>query len=50
MPVAILSTLARGITDGSWRTQIRTHSVKVHEAREGYDPEVHGVDDVAVET
>ena len=40
----ILSTLALGVVPGPWITQKRTYRAEVHEAREGDDPEVHGVD------
>ena len=47
MPIPILSTLVLSVATGSWRTQIRTYRAEVHEAGEGDDPEVLGVDEVA---
>ena len=46
-PIAISSTLALSIIANLWRTQIRTRRTKKHEAGEGDDPEVHGVDSIA---
>ena len=47
MPIPILSTLVLSVATGSWRTQVRTYRAEVHEAGEGDDPEVLGVDEVA---
>ena len=44
IPAAILSTLALGVVPGPWMTQKCTYRAEAHEAREGDDPEVHGVD------
>ena len=46
IPIARLTMLAQSAAAGLLRTQIRTHGGKVHEAGEGDDPEVHGVDHV----
>ena len=47
MPIPILLTLVLSVATGSWRTQVRTYRAEVHEAGEGDDPEVLGVDEVA---
>ena len=47
MPVAMLMMLVQNVAPGSWRTQTRTHRSKVHQAGEGNDPGIHGVDQVA---
>ena len=47
MLIAISSTLALSATASWWRAQIRTYRANVHEAGEGDDPEVLGVDYVA---
>ena len=47
MLVAILPTLALSVIATSWRTQMRTYRTEVHEAGEGDDPEIFGVDYVA---
>ena len=46
MLIAILSTLVLTIATSSWRTRVRTYRAEVHEAGEGDDPEVLGVDEV----
>ena len=47
IPTAIFSMSAVRPATGSWKTQMRTYRAEVHEAGEGDDPEVHGVDNVA---
>ena len=47
MLTAVLSTLALSVTATSWRAQIRTHRAEVHEAGEGYDPDVLRADYIA---
>ena len=47
IPMAISETLARSVAADSPRAQIRTERCKVHEAGEGDDPEIHGVDHIA---
>ena len=47
MLITILSTSALSVTIASWKTQIRTRRTEVHEAGEGDDPKVPGVDHVA---
>ena len=47
MPSATLTTLAQSIAISSWRARMRTHRSEVHEAGEGDDPEVLGVDYIA---
>jgi len=46
IPVPIIVGLAQGIAARLWRTRIRTHSGKVHEAGQGNDPEGPIVDNV----
>ena len=50
IPITASSTLALSITAGSWRIEMRTQGPEVHEAGEGDDPQVPGVDyEAAVE-
>ena len=46
IPIAVLTLLAQSVA-GVWRNQIRTKRSKIHEAGEGDDPEVRGIDNVA---
>ena len=47
IPSAILSMLAQSTTPGPWRARMRTHGTKIHDAGEGEDAEVLGIDNVA---
>ena len=47
MPIAVLMALVLNVATDLQRTQMRTQRAKVHEAGEGDDPEVLGVDNVA---
>jgi len=46
MPVAISIPSAPSAAAGQRRTHTRTHRAEKHEAGEGDDPEVHGIDHV----
>ena len=46
MPIATLTTLALRVVTRSSKTQVRTHRAEVHEAWEGDEPDILGVDDI----
>lgn len=46
IPIATLTTSAQNDATGLRRTRVRTHRGEVHEAGEGDNPVVHGVDNI----
>jgi hypothetical protein len=47
IPIAVSVTSAESIAVGLWRARARTKRGEPHQAWEGDDPVVHGIDDVA---